>query len=67
MPMTEIDRRIEKIARAIAYADSEAFILASSDSSELSHATDRAWREWVPHAQAALAAIEAIAEDETHD
>jgi hypothetical protein len=60
------DRRIEKIARAIAYADSEAFILASSDSSELSHATDHAWREWIPHALAVQAAIDEAAEAEPH-
>lgn len=54
--MTYTDAEIEAAARAIALADSIEYIKATSDASELGHASDSGWADWMPHARSALSA-----------
>lgn len=48
------DAALEKAARAFALSDSTAYILATSDSSQLGHANDGAWKEYLEHVGAAV-------------
>jgi len=54
-PMTATEPR-ELAARILALADSREHILATSDASELHHASDAGWKDWLPHVDALRAA-----------
>lgn len=46
---------LEQIARVLAFEDSRQYILATSDDSELHHAGDGNWNDFLPHAKAVFA------------
>ena len=57
--MTDFTREalLEKMARAFALEDNRRHILAASDSTQLGHANDRGWEEWIPMLYCAFDAI----------
>lgn len=54
-PQPAVSPSLEQIARVLAYEDSRQEILATSDESELHHAGDGNWKDWLPHAKAMFA------------
>jgi hypothetical protein len=54
-PSSPVTER-EKAARTLALAESQELILATSDASELHHASDKAWKDFLPHVDALIGA-----------